>query len=288
MFFRGVNRVIDGGTAAMVARPRAARSACASLVALVFVALLGATYWVYNRVPTGFVPDEDQGYIFILIQAPQGASLDYTMGIEKQVEQVLGEDAGDPAHLRRRRLQLRGLGAEPGHPVLHAEGLPRAAGRASTRPRRSSAQLFGMFSEITGAKVIPFLPPSINGLGSSAASSTSCSIRPAAPIENLANAAQQLVGARRNRTPGLAGVFTQFTADDPQLVVTIDREQAKSLGISLGDITSTMQILLGSAYVNDFDFNNRSYRVYVQADSQFRSNPERHRALLTCATAPAR
>ena len=69
-------------------------------------------------------------------------------------------------------------------------------------------------------------------------------------------------------------MFTQFTANDPQLVVTIDREQAKALGIPFGDITSTMQILLGSAYVNDFDFNNRSYRVYVQADSQFRSSPD--------------
>src|SRR6185436_5453605 len=91
------------------------------------------------------------------------------------------------------------------------------------------------------------------------------------PIEDLANAARNLAG-QANRTPGLAGVFTQFTADDPQFVVTIDREQSKSLGIPLSDITQTMQILLGSAYVNDFDFNNRSYRVFVQADSQFRSN----------------
>jgi HAE1 family hydrophobic/amphiphilic exporter-1 len=71
----------------------------------------------------------------------------------------------------------------------------------------------------------------------------------------------------------LTGLFTQFTANDPQLVVDIDRQQAKSLGISLGDVTNTMQVLLGSTYVNDFDFNNRSYRVYVQADPRFRSNP---------------
>src|SRR5439155_10056867 len=85
-------------------------------------------------------------------------------------------------------------------------------------------------------------------------------------------AAHQLI-AEGSRTPGLAALFTQFTANDPQLVVDIDREQAKSLGMSLGDISSTMQILLGSSYVNDFDFNNRSYRVYVQADQTFRSNP---------------
>ena len=72
---------------------------------------------------------------------------------------------------------------------------------------------------------------------------------------------------------GLTALFTQFTANDPQLVVDIDREQAKSLGMSLNDVTGAMQILLGSSYVNDFDFNNRSYRVYVQADQSFRSNP---------------
>ncbi len=79
--------------------------------------------------------------------------------------------------------------------------------------------------------------------------------------------------ARGNQTPGLAGLFTQFTANDPQVIVNVDREQAKSLGVSLGDITDTMQVLLGSSYVNDFDFNSRSYRVYVQADPQFRASP---------------
>src|SRR5262249_59735410 len=92
------------------------------------------------------------------------------------------------------------------------------------------------------------------------------------PITDLEATAQRLI-AEGNRTPGLTALFTQFTATDPQLVVKIDREQAKSLGMSLGDVTNTMQILLGSTYVNDFDFNNRSYRVYVQADQQYRSNP---------------
>src|SRR5205814_6898355 len=78
---------------------------------------------------------------------------------------------------------------------------------------------------------------------------------------------------RGNQTPGLTGLFTQFTANDPQIVLNVDREQAKSVGVAIDDIAGTVQTLLGSAYVNDFDFNNRSYRVYVQADPQFRSNP---------------
>src|SRR5207248_7096336 len=87
-FFRGVNRIIDGGTAGLVSMLRGLIRVRA-VVALVFVALLGATYWVYTRVPTGFVPDEDQGYIMVLVQAPQGASLDYTMGIVRQIEGIM-------------------------------------------------------------------------------------------------------------------------------------------------------------------------------------------------------
>src|SRR5262245_51050644 len=88
MFFRGVNRVIDGGTAGMVGALRWLIRVRAAVV-LVFVALLGATYWVYRSVPSGFVPDEDQGYVMVLVQAPPGASLDYTMDVVKQAEQIM-------------------------------------------------------------------------------------------------------------------------------------------------------------------------------------------------------
>ncbi len=120
--------------------------------------------------------------------------------------------------------------------------------------------------------MIPFLPPSINGLGQFGGFTYELLDQTGGPIEDLERASQQLI-ARGNQTPGLAGLFTQFTANDPQVIVNVDREQAKSLGVSIGDITDTMQVLLGSSYVNDFDFNNRSYRVYVQADPQFRASP---------------
>ncbi len=269
MFFNGVNRVINGGTAAMVSGLKGLIRMRA-VVALVFVAMLGATYWVYTRVPTGFVPDEDQGYIFIIIQAPQGASLDYTMGIEKQVEQIVSRMPEIQEVFGVGGFGFAGSGPNQG--ILFCMLKDFANGLASSiRRRRSSGQLFGQFSEITGAQVFPFLPPSVS-IGNFGGFQYELLDQTGGPIENLANAARRLA-AEANRTPGVTGVFTQFTADDPQLIVTIDREQAKSLGISLSDITQTMQILLGSAYVNDFDFNNRSYRVYVQADSQFRTNP---------------
>ena len=133
----------------------------------------------------------------------------------------------------------------------------QGAGRPAVR--RRSAQ-------ITGAMVIPFLPPSIQGLGQFGGFTYELLDQSGGPIENLEAAAQQLIGAGQPD----AGPGRRCSRSSPPTIrswsSTIDREQAKSLGMSLGDVTSTMQILLGSAYVNDFDFNNRSYRVYVQAD----------------------
>ncbi|MBI4484416.1 MAG: efflux RND transporter permease subunit, partial [Acidobacteria bacterium] len=269
-FFRFVNRVIDGGTATLVSTLKSLIRLRA-IVAVVFVALLGATYWVSTRVPSGFAPDEDQGYIFILIQAPQGASLEYTMTIEKQTEQILAQVPQIQHVVGVGGFSFVGSAPNQGILFVMLKDFAERPGEQNSA-KVVVGQLYGMLSQITGAMVIPFLPPSIEGLGLFGGFQYELLDQTGGPIEDLAAAARNLAG-QANQTPGLAGVFTQFTADDPQLVVTIDREQAKSLGVSLADITQTMQILLGSAYVNDFDFNNRSYRVYVQADSQFRSTP---------------
>jgi len=270
LFFRGVNRVIDGGTSGLVSALRGLIRVRA-LVAIVFVALLGATSWLYTRVPTGFVPDEDQGYLIVLIQAPQGASLDYTMTIVRQVEDTLAQMPEV-----RRTFAAGGFtfaGSAPNQGLMFVNLTDFA-----DRPREDQSapalvgRLFGAFSQITGAMVIPFLPPAINGLGVFGGFEYRLLDQSGGPIEDLEAAAQALI-AQGRQTPGVTGLFTQFTANDPQLVVDIDREQAKSLGMPLGDITGTLQTLLGSTYVNDFDFNNRSYRVYVQADQQFRGNP---------------
>jgi HAE1 family hydrophobic/amphiphilic exporter-1 len=270
VFFRTVNRVIDGGTSALVSalggliRVRA-------LVTLVFVALLGATYWIYTRVPSGFVPDADQGYVFVLVQAPQGASLDYTMDVVRQAEQVLQKQPESHRVFAAGGFSFAGSAPNAGFMFVQLKDFAERKGPGQS-VHAVIGGLFGGFSQITGAMVIPILPPSINGLGQFGGFTYELLDQSGGPIENLETTAQQLI-ARANQTPGLARLFTQFTANDPQLVVDIDREQAKSLGMSLSDVTGTMQILLGSSYVNDFDFNNRSYRVYVQADRHFRSSP---------------
>ena len=269
-FFRVVNRLIDGGTSALVSGLRLLIRARVA-VTLVFAALLGATYWVYATVPSGFVPDEDQGYIMVLIQAPPGASLDYTMGIIKQSEQIMMRMPETKQMFAAGGFGFTGSAPNQGVLFAQLKDFKDRPGDAHSA-KALVGQLFAGFSQITGAMVIPFLPPSIQGLGQFGGFSYELLDQSGGQIEGLEAAAQQLI-TRGNQTSGLTALFTQFTANDPQLVVNIDREQAKSLGVSLADVTNTMQILLGSTYVNDFDFNNRSYRVYVQADQQFRSNP---------------
>src|SRR6185369_16546510 len=246
-FFRVVNRVIDGGTSMLVSTLRVLVRARA-IVTIVFVLLLGATYWVYGRVPSGFVPDEDQGYIMILVQAPPGASLDYTMNIVKQAEQIV---AKLPEH--HRMFAAGGFsfaGSAPNQGILFEQLKDFKERRGEAHSAKALVgQLFGAFSQITGAMVIPFLPPSIQGLGQFGGFTYELLDQTGGPIQNLEAAARQLI-AQGNQTPGLTALFTQFTSNDPQIVVNIDREQAKSLGMSLGDVTNTMQILLGSAYVN--------------------------------------
>jgi hydrophobic/amphiphilic exporter-1 (mainly G- bacteria), HAE1 family len=222
-------------------------------------------------VPAGFVPDEDQGYVMVLVQAPPGASLDYTMDIVHQTERVM------QSMPEMKQMFAAGgfgfVGSAPNQGILFAQLTDFKERRGEMQSAKAVVgRLFGAFSQITGAMVIPFLPPSIQGLGNFGGITYELLDQSGGPIQNLEAAAQQLIG-EGNRTPGLTALFTQFTANDPQLLVSIDREQAKALGMSLGDVTTTMQTLLGSAYVNDFDFNNRSYRVYVQADQQFRSSP---------------
>ncbi|MBI1872374.1 MAG: multidrug efflux RND transporter permease subunit, partial [Acidobacteria bacterium] len=270
LFFRGVNRVIDGGTAFLV-RSLPVLIRWRAAIALLFIALLGATWWVYRSVPAGFVPEEDQGYVMVVVQAPPGASLDYTTNILKQAEAVLGATPEIDRIFSVAGFSFAGSASNAGMLFASLKPFDQREGEEHSA-RAVVAKLFGGLSGISGALVFPFLPPSIIGLGQFGGFQYELLDQTGGPIENLAAAAQTVV-MQGNQTPGLAGLFNTFTANDPQLVVTIDRERAKNLGLSMRDVTDTLQVLLGSAYVNDFDFNNRAYRVYVQADQQFRSDP---------------
>ena len=267
-FFRGVDKLVVAVTEGYQASLRGFLRFRLSAVVL-FLAGLGLTYIVFQRVPKGFVPEEDQGWFLIAIQSPPGASTEYTRAIEDRVTAIMRKE---PEIENTFAVTGSGVaGSAPNQGVIYV-GL---AGYSKRKGPQHSAdavveRLRSQLAPISGAMVLPFLPPAVNGLGQIGGFQFEVQDQGGHTLEELAKVTQDMVqqgGARKEMT----GLFDSFTAGDPQFLVTIDREKAKSLHVPLQQITDTLGVYMGSAYVNDFDFNNRSYRVYVQADQQFRS-----------------
>jgi hydrophobic/amphiphilic exporter-1 (mainly G- bacteria), HAE1 family len=240
-------------------------------VAVVFVGLLGLTYLVYNRVPGAFVPEEDAGYFIAIVQAPPGASLEYTTNVAKEAEKILL--AVPEVESVFSILGFSFSGNAPNQGLIFTLLKPFDERElAEERIQALLPRLRGALFGIQGGLVIPFAPPGINIGNFGGFTFEVLDQGGAADIQNLGGAVQALVGASQQSTL-VAGLFSSFTANDPQLAIDIDREKARSLGLPISEITNAMQIYLGSSYVNDFDFNNRAYRVYVQADKAYRSDP---------------
>jgi HAE1 family hydrophobic/amphiphilic exporter-1 len=239
------------------------------VMVVLFFAGLGLTYLVFTRVPTGFVPDEDQGYFIIVIQAPAGASLEYTKSIGAQVSQFLANVPESQGTFSVAGFSFAGAAANQGLIFVPLKSYSQRKGEvhsAKAIVNRVRPMLFG----VSGAIVFATLPPPIQGLGQFGGFQFVVQDLAAHTPQELAEATQGLMRQAAGRKE-LVGLYTAFTANDPQYLVTIDREKAKSLHVPLSQITDTLGVFMGSAYVNDFDFNNRSYRVYVQADKQFRA-----------------
>ena len=242
-----------------------------AMVAL-FFAGLGLTYFVFTRVPSGFVPDEDQGYFIIVIQAPSGASLEYTKSIGKQISDMLADVPESEGTFSVAGFSFAGSAANQGIVFVPLKPYEQRKGEEHTAAaivNRVRPRLFG----ISGAIVFATLPPAIQGLGQFGGFQFVVQDQAAHKLDELAAATGQLMQQASQRKD-LVRLFTSFTANDPQYLVTIDREKAKSLHVPLSQITDTLGVYMGSSYVNDFDFNNRSYRVYVQADKQFRATAQ--------------
>ncbi len=234
-----------------------------------FLAGLGLTYLVFTRVPRGFVPDEDQGYFIIVIQAPPGASLEYTKAIGKQVTDLLGHVPEVQETFAVAGFSFAGAAANQGLIFVGLRPYSERKGEEHTAPAILK-RIRPMFFSVSGAIVFPTLPPAVQGLGPFGGFQFVVQDQAAHKLEELSGATQGLIQQSAARKD-LVGLYTPFTANDPQYIVTIDRGKAKSLHVPLSQITDTLGVYMGSAYVNDFDFNARSYRVYVQADKQYRA-----------------
>ncbi|AFW94107.1 hydrophobe/amphiphile efflux (HAE-RND) protein [Anabaena sp. 90] len=244
-----------------------------AIVLLLFIGSLGFTAWLYMTVPTAFLPDEDQGYFITIIQGPEGSSLKYTSKVMSEVEATilkLPEVTGTFA--------IGGFGFSGSTANSGIIFTTLKSWDERKQPNQSVQAIIGnlrkSFSGITEARVFPVNPPAIRGLGSF--SGFQFQLQDIAGTNSL-NSMLQTVGQfmmQGNQTPGLQAVFSTFTANTPQILIEVDRNKAKSLQVSIDDIFKTLQTYLGSRYVNDFNFLSRTYRVYVQADAQFRSNPD--------------
>jgi HAE1 family hydrophobic/amphiphilic exporter-1 len=269
-FFSAVNRVIDAGTAGYARVLGRALQWKVVMLALFVVGLIG-TWQIFNLVPSAFVPQEDEGYFMTIVQAPSGASLEYTTGIAQQAEKILFADKEIQAVFSVLGFSFTGAAANNGMMFARLRDWGERPGEDQSLDavlNRIRGQLFG----IPGAVVVAFAPPGIQGLSVFGGFQFEVLDQSGGEIEGLAAATQSLLAAG-NQSGRVAGLFSPFRADDPQLVVNIDRDRARSLGLPLREVTDALQVFLGSQYVNDFDFNNRAYRVYVQADQRFRAAP---------------
>ena len=240
------------------------------LMLVLFFVGLAATAYMYQHVPTAFVPNEDQGYFIVVVQSPQGASLPYTTTVCDRVQAVLAQEKDIIGTFAVPGFSLTG-GSASNYGLVFAPLIPYdqrlGPGHAASEiVTRVSPKLF----MVPGALVIAFEPPAIQGIGAFGGFQFELQDLGRNTFQDIANVANKIVGESRQGHE-LQNLYSSFTANDPQMVVTIDREKAKAMNVPLNQITDALQIYMGSAYINDFDFNNRSYRVYVQADQQFRT-----------------
>jgi hydrophobe/amphiphile efflux-1 (HAE1) family protein len=237
-----------------------------------FVVLIMFTYFLYNLVPTGFIPEEDQGYFYTIVQSPEGVSLNYTQEIMEQIGGKIGEIEDVESYFALSGFGFDGNGSNRGFVFTK---LKPWSERANSEQSVYSilGGLNASFQSITGARALAVNPPPVRGLSAFGGFEFQLQDRLGVPISVLVENANKVIAAASQR-PELANVFTQFAANTPQIEVSVNRDRAKALGINVDDIFETLQSYLGSRYVNDFVLEQRQYRVYVQADTNFRANPQ--------------
>ncbi len=239
---------------------------------LVFIAGLGATVWVYRSVPTGFIPQEDQGYLMVIVQAPPGSSLSYTTTLADKGAAIIAQNPDVQGMFSIMGFSLSGAASNSGMMFVSTKPSNQRRGKGHSTAdmvKDLSPKLQRLMFIPNGGLVAMFEPPAVSGVGSYGGFQFMLQDKGGNTLSDLDRVAHQIVGASR-ADKQLTGLITTFSANDPQELVTIDREKAKSMGIPLSQITSALGVFMGSQYVNDFDFNNRTYRVFVQADEPFR------------------
>ncbi len=241
-----------------------------ALIVVAFLACMAGTLYLYRATPTGFIPDEDQALVMIVVRAPEGTPLAQLEKVTQGIDRLL---ATYP-EVKARFIQC-GISDGSNIALVFAPLKPW-----DQRPEKHQSvagivqRLSGPMSKIREARVIPIHPPAIRGVGN--IGGFELIVQDLSEDRSLAEfdkATRDLVdGAGQDKR--LSGVFTTLAASSPVVNVEVDRERAKVLGVPINQIYGALQLFMGSEYVNDFNYANRTYRVYLQADAPFRNAPD--------------
>lgn len=272
-FFRGFNHVFDklsnfyGGTVARLVR-------MAFIMLLVYGGLILSAGWLFKKVPTGFIPVQDMGYFLVVIQLPDGASFDRTDAVTKRIDEIArnipGVDhtfaiVGYSSVLQANQSNVAAAFIIP-KPFAERKGPEMHVNAIMAEMRKRTAG-------IQEARILILPPPPLRGLGNAGGFKLQVQDLDNAGLAQLQGAAQSLVDAL-GKEPGFSSIITGFRANAPQYYLDIDRQAAKNMGVPLNDLNETLQVYLGSIYVNDFNLFGRTWQVTAQAEPEYRVKPE--------------
>jgi multidrug efflux pump len=277
-FFRLFNRGFTRASASYTSGvSRVLRVALAALV--VYVGLIGLTVLGFSRVPEGFVPVQDKDYLVAFAQLPDAATLDRTEAVIRKMSATALEQPGVASSVAFPGLSINGFVNASNAGIVFVTLKPAEERHGLTAGSIVQA-LNARFAGIQEAFVAIFPPPPVQGLGTVGGFKLYVEDRAGLGFEELHSQVQGAIGQGR-AVPSLAGLFSSFQVSVPQIDADVDRERAKTYGVALTDVFDTLQVYLGSLYANDFNRFGRTYQVNVQAESEFRLQPEQIARLKT-------
>jgi multidrug efflux pump len=246
----------------------------AAVALVIYGGLVALTGWSFEKVPTGFVPTQDKQYLVAFAQLPEASSIGRTEAVIRKMSEIGLKQPGVDSAVAFPGLSINGFSVAPNSGIVFFTLKPFEERRsASLSGPAIAGALNQKFSSIQDAFVLTVMPPAVQGLGTVGGFKLYVEDRAGLGYDALYQTVQGMLGAGY-QTPTLGGVFTTYTVNTPQLDANVDREKAKTEGVPLANLFDTLQIYLGSLYVNDFNDFGRTYEVIAQADSQFREHPE--------------
>jgi len=272
-FFKLFNRFFGRASSGYgILVTRTLRSSVIAVV--VYAGLIGLTILGFSRVPTGFVPTQDKGYLVCLAQLPNGATLDRTEDVIRRMSDIALKHPGVQNAVAFPGLSINGFTNSPNSGIVFATLKPSEERMSPELSANAiAANLNEQYGSIQEAFIAVFPPPPVQGIGTVAGFKLYIEDRSGTGLESLYKETTATL-QNGNQTPGLIGMFSSFDINVPQIDSHVDREKAKTYGIPLNDVFDTLQVYLGSLYVNDFNRFGRTYQVNVQAESPYRLQPE--------------